>query len=421
MLYRLKQTALIMILGAASAVVACPFWPASPATAQAVEISIRFQDLGEYARKESPRARILAEEVKSLRARSDADLQWSNPQIAYEHEEIAPFREWQITIHKSVHTPFARSERKAGWAESVRAAELMFDASTLNLLAELKTGYVRQRLLDVYLEQLEGLKEIVTQASISTDARYREGKMSGVDRHLIQLALLSLDASRRNALQERSEIANEWLSEIGAPPGSDVILETPIAYKPVVLASPEEYIAQIEGRPSVQSHTAREKALEKQSEAARPSLVPGIELYAGYKHIEPIVDGWIAGAALTLPLFDRNAGPARELEARRRIAQNELVLYRTRTAGEIATLVRMIDDFQQMLEIIPVRTGRNTSVMSDLFQSYQDGGHTLDAFLNAIQIEVIGSRDYVDQLGKYYENIFRLEAITGVQIVSFEP
>jgi len=60
-------------------------------------------------------------------------------------------------------------------------------------------------------------------------------------------------------------------------------------------------------------------------------------------------------------------------------------------------------------------------VMANLLYSYQEGQITLDTFLNAIQIEVTGYTDYYDLLSTYYSNIFRLEAITGSEIVSFAP
>jgi outer membrane protein TolC len=230
---------------------------------------------------------------------------------------------------------------------------------------------------------------------------------------------LSLDASRRNALQEREEIAARWQAEIGIPRGDTAVLVTPIAYKPVDLESPEDYITLFERRPGVQSQTVLHQALGKQAEAAKPSFVPGFDLYVGYKHIEPVLDGWVVGGALTLPLFDRKAGAARQLEAEQRIVENHLDLFRSRSADEIAALVHLIEDAGQALSSISIRPDENRAVINSLFYSYQEGRYTLETFLNAIQIEVTGSRDYYDQIYTYYQNIFRLEAITGAEIVYF--
>jgi len=385
----------------------------------AADLSIRFDQLEAYASSESPRARILDQELVKVQAARDDALQWSNPEITYDHEELEPFRELQLTLHKSFEKPFAFSKGRDGWAGRVHAAELRLDQDVSDLLSDFKTGYVLLQLLDVYLEQITQLNEIVTRASEAAEAQHGEGQLSGVDRHLIQLTVLTLDASRRNALKERKEIAAQWQAEIGIPRGTTVILATPIAFKPVNLDSPEDYVTLFESRPGVQSRTVLHQALGKQAEAAKPSFVPGFDLYVGYKHIEPVLDGWVAGAALTLPLFDRKAGAARQLEADQRIAENQLALYRNRSAEEIAALVHLIEDARQALSAIAFRPEDNRAVINSLFYSYQEGRYTLETFLNAIQIEVTGSRDFYDQLYKYYQNIFQLEAITGAEIVSF--
>lgn len=420
MLHRANRSA-VLVRFTLGVLVMGLFWVGFATPARPNDLPIRFDELEAYARAESPRARILEQRLVKLQAARDDALQWSNPAITYDHEELDPIREWQVTLRKSFVMPFSHSKSREGWADRVRAAELQLDQDISDLLADLKTGYVLLQLLDAYLDELTQLEEIVSKASDVAEARHAEGELSGVDRHLIQLSVLSLDSNRRNALKERKEIAARWQAEIGIPFGDKAFLVTPIAYKPIELESPEEYVALLERRPGIQSRVVLQQALGKQAEAAKPSFVPGFDLYVGYKHIEPVLDGFVAGAELTLPLFDRKAGAARRLEADRRIVENKLELYRTRSADEIAALVHLIEDAQRVLSSVAFHLDDNTPVISSLLYSYQEGRYTLEAFLNAIQIEVTGSRGYYDQLYMYYENMFRLEAFTGTEIVSFAP
>ncbi len=420
MLHRANRSA-VLVRFTLGVLVMGLFWVGFATPARPNDLAIRFEELEAYARAESPRARILEQRLVKLKAERDDALQWTNPAITYDHEELEPFREWQVTLRKGFVMPFSHSKSREGWADRVHAAELQLDQDVSDLLADLKTGYVLLLLLDAYLAQLTQLEEIVTKASNVAEARHGEGEMSGVDKHLIQLSVLALDANRRDALKERRNAAARWHAEIGIPLGDKAVLVTPIVYKPVDLASPKEYVAMLERRPGVQSRTVLHQALGKQAEAAKPSFVPGFDLYVGYKHIEPVLDGFVAGAELTLPLFDRKAGAARRLEADRRIAENKLELYRTRSADEIAALVHLIEDAQRVLSSVVFHLDDNTPVISSLLYSYQEGRYTLEAFLNAIQIEVTGSRGYYDQLYTYYENMFRLEAFTGAEIVSFAP
>lgn len=418
MLYRTKRSAALALWSLGILVVGFS-WPGFADCAWATDLSIRFDDLEAYAQGESPHAQILAQELVKLKGQRETALQWSNPEVAYDHEGIESSREWQITLHKSFVMPFSHSARRDGWEDRIRAAELQFDQNVLHLLADLKAGYVRMRLLDAYLAKLAQLEKIVTKAANVAEARHSEGEISGIERHLIQLSALSLDAHRRRALYERSEISAGWHATIGVLAGNNANLVTPIVYKPVLLEPRNEYVAQLEQRPGIKSREMLQQALRKHAEAAEPSLIPGIDFYVGYKQIDPDLDGFVGGVALSLPIFDRKAGAARQLEAEQRIAENKLVLYRSRATAEIGTLVDLIEDAQPMLSTNAARIEKDASVIGSLFYSYQEGGYTLDTFLNAIQIEVTGSKDYYDQLYNYYSNIFRLEAITGAEIVSF--
>ena len=419
MFHRAHRSAVI-VLCAWGALVAGFSWLGIPTSARAGDLSIRFDELEAYAQSESPRARILAQELVKLQAERDEALQWSNPELAYDHEEGEAIREWQITLRKRLVMPFSHSQRKDGWADQVRSAELRLDQATSNLLADLKTGYVHLRLLDAFLTHLDQLGDMVAEAATTADARHSEGDISGVESHLIRFAALSLDANRRNALQERREISARWHAEMGIPSGDTADLVTPVVFQTVKLAASTEYVNLLENRPGIQSQAVLQQALGKRAAAAQPGLVPGIDVYAGYKRFEQNLDGFVAGVALGLPVFDRNAAAARQHAAEQRIVENRLELLRARSAGEVEALVALIEDAQQALSTLPVSIDDDPPVMSSLLYSYRDGRLTLDAFLNALQIQVTGLRDYYDQLDTYYRNIFRLEAITGTEIVFHE-
>jgi hypothetical protein len=53
--------------------------------------------------------------------------------------------------------------------------------------------------------------------------------------------------------------------------------------------------------------------------------------------------------------------------------------------------------------------------------SYREGAITLDELLGAIQIEAAAIEAHYADLATYYQNIFRLEALTGAKLVKFAP
>jgi hypothetical protein len=421
MLHRIHRS-VVLVLCVLGLVTAGSVWPDGVSATKASDpavCTIRFDEIKALARTESPRARILGQQLAAAKAERDNALQWSNPSLAYDLEDVESSREWQITMHKRLVMPFSQTSRREGWAAHVRSAEHRNDQEAENLLAELKAGYVRLRLLDDYAVRLARLAELVGLASAAAESRHAEGEISGAERQLIQLSALGIDADHRRVEHERREFAAVWTADMGIPPTVKVDVSTPVTYEAVVLEEASEYVALLDDRPGFEAQTALVRALTKRADAARPSLIPGIGIYGGYKRIEPEFGGFVAGIALDLPVFDRKAGAARLYEARRRIVEDELAIFMARTTKEVESLVYLIEDAQQSLAAFAEHLDRDPPLTDTLLFSYEEGALTLDAFLNAIQIESAALESFYDELTTYYRNVFRLEAITGVSIVQF--
>ncbi|MBM3320285.1 MAG: TolC family protein [Candidatus Eisenbacteria bacterium] len=394
--------------------------PIPPPTAWADDLSIRFDDIEDLMRHRSPRARILVQELFKIEAERDMALQWTNPELAHDREEVETSREWQLTLEKQFSEPLSHGQRRRSWAAEVRATGARIEQESADLLADLKSGYVRLRLLDVYLERHAHIEKAVRKASAAAESKHAEGEISGAGGHLMRLAALSLETQRIAAIESRGELAASWAAEMGFSAYDSVRLATPITFHAVDLPPVEQLVRLSAGQPGLQAREFLRDALGLRANASRPSLLPGFTLYGGYKRIEDAHDGYVLGGALRLPLFDRNPAASRSHEAERVVVEQDLEIRRSRLAGEIQTLVRTIEQTRDLLSSIADRLERKPSVAADLVYAYEEGVLSLDALLNAIQIEVAGLEDYYDLLGSYYANLFRLESLTGTDLVSFE-
>jgi hypothetical protein len=317
--------------------------------------------------------------------------------------------------------PFSQSSLKDGWQGRIRSAELQGNQDSENLLANLKAGYVRLKLFQSYLDRLARLAKLVDLASSVAGSRYTEGELSGTDKQLIQLAAFSVDATSRRIRQEHLQYAAFWRAEMGLSSTATMELVTPVTFLPFELEDAGVYGTMLSHRPGNQAQVTLAQALGSQAKAARPNLVPGIDIYGGYKRFDSDLDGFVAGVALDLPLFDGNAGASKRLEAERLIVENELAITLARTQEEIVSLVTAINEAQPSLTEFAQRLDQGPPLADTLLFSYQEGSLTLDAFLGAIQIESAAVENYFTELAGYYLNIFRLEAITGTSIARFEP
>ena len=387
--------------------------------ARAETVTIRFNDLTDFAETHSPRTKIIKYEFDRTRAERDEELQWSNPELSYYRDNVDQSEESQVTLGKRFEAPWAYFKKRSSWNDRLTSAKLQQKQSGLDHLAALKTGYVRLQLFNEYLLRLGQLKEILTDASHVATSRYSEGHLSGVEEHLIQMSVISLNASYLTARQEQRETTARWRAATGISADDSLILETDIAYESIELRSSAHYVALIETQPELQAKVALQQAFSKRAAAERAGFIPSLYLYIGQKKISPDFDGFMAGASLSLPLFNRNGAASRKYEVESAIALNEAKLHRSHLTGYVQALVRSISESQLSLATEAAHFDEDMEALNNLLYTYEEGWMTLNELLNAIQIEVNGLKDYYDQFIRYYENIFALEALTGELLVSF--
>lgn len=394
--------------------------PAPAATSLNEEIVVRFDDIESRVRSASPRALAIAREFTVAGAERNAALHWSNPSLGYDVEDSEATREWQVAVRKRFEAPFAQGGRREGWDQRVLAAELRADQATRDLVAELKADYVRIRLLGDQLEHLERLASLVDMAATVAGDQHAEGHLSGMERQLVELAAYTVDAAGRRVGQEHRELLAAWRADLGIPAGAAVTLATPVAFGTAELLAAADYAAMLPGQPGYRSRTELALSLDSHAAAARPGLIPAFEVHAGYKRFDPDLDGFVAGVAVDLPLFDRGDGAAGRLTAERMLVESELAAATARAAAEIGSLVAAISEAQAPLSAFAGRLERMPPPTEALLLAYREGTLTVDALLGAVQVEAAALAEHHRELSTYYLNIFRLEAITGASIARFE-
>lgn len=393
----------------------------SGATAQETgDLILEIEDVETFARSHSPHLRIAALEVDVVESERQSALTWSNPALAYDHEEADSFREWQFTLHKRIDRPFARSSLRNSWNGRVRAAELNSQQATGDLVAGLKSGYVHVRLIESHLGRLDRLAGLVDIAADVAGSRHAEGALSGLDRRLIQLASYTIETAENGARSRLEQLRASWRADMGIDASRPLTLATAVAFRPVDLDDVGTYRNNLASMPGDQAQVELTHALAAQADAARPGLIPGFGVYGGYKRFESDLDGFVAGVAVDLPLFDQGRGDADRLQAERLVVENALTIDRTRREGEVAALVTSVRAAQPLLAKF-VADFEQDALADALLLSYREGAITLDELLGAIQIEAAALEAHYTELATYYLNIFRLEALTGVKLVNFAP
>ncbi len=390
------------------------------AIAAADSLTIRFSDLDDWARTKSLGAASIKSALELVKAERDIDLQRSNPELAFDRQDVDDNTETEVTLGKTFEMPWVSIKRRSAWNERLRAADFSAEEQRALLLSELKTGYATQQLLDAKLSRLTHIREVLTDASHVATTRHTEGHLSGVENHLIQMTVISLQAEHQRALAERRDAANHWRALLGYPAEQPLTLLTPVDFRPVTLTEVGDYTRRFEERPAYQSRLVYQSALAKHAGAERSRFIPSFNLYGGLKTIDPDHDGYVIGVSLNLPLLNGNRAAARKFDIERQLAVTESSRYFTEQVGRITSLLASIREAQETLSLSKDHFQEDREALDDLLFSYEEGWLTLSELLNAVQIEVAGLGDYYDQMARYYQNIFELEAITGATLVTFE-
>jgi hypothetical protein len=393
----------------------------SSATAQETgDLILGIEDVESFALSHSPHLRIAALGVDAVESERQSALTWSNPALAYDHEEADSFREWQFTLQKRIERPFARNSLRSAWNGRVLAAELNSLQAAGDLVADLKAGYVRVRLIESHLSRLDRLAGLVDTAAEAAGSRHAEGDLSGLDRRLIRLAAYTIETAENRARSQHEQLRASWRADMGIDASRGLTLATPVVFRPVALADIGTYRSKLAAMPGDQAQVELAQALGAQADAARPGLVPGFGVYGGYRRFQPDLDGIVVGIAVDLPLFDAGGGEAGRLQAERLVVENVLTIDRTRREGEVAALASALRAAQPLLAEF-VADFEQDSPADAVLLSYREGAITLDELLGAIQIEAAALEAHYTDLATYYQNIFRLEALTGVELVNFAP
>lgn len=389
-------------------------------TLGADSLTIRFTELENWARTRSLGAADIAASLGLVEADRDIDLQPSNPELGIDRQNVDGSKETGITLGKTFEMPWVSLRRRAAWSERLRSAEYTAEERRTLLLSDLKTGYATLRLLDARLSRLAHIREVLTDASHVATTRHSEGHLSGVENHLIQMTVISLQTENQRTTAERRAIETQWRALLGAAPEQRIALSTSVDFAPVSLGDPEGYARQVEDRPGYQSRRSLQQALTMHAGSERARFIPSFNLYGGYKSIGPDNDGYVIGISLSLPFLNTNRASARRFDLERQIASNEAVRFRSEQLGRISSLIASINEAKETLALSHDHFKEDMEALDDLLFSYEEGWLTLSELLNAVQIEVTGLTDYFDHLVRYYQNIFELEAITGETLVLFE-
>jgi len=386
----------------------------SHAFAFADEISIRFEDIDEYALKNSPHAFLLAKDLELAGAERDVSLRWSNPELTGEMERVdngsLTLTEYTIALEKELTLPWVGARNRKGRNLELEAARFRKRAATWRLRSTLRRDYIRLKIYQTEAEFLGKFALLMENASDVADARKSEGAISGVEQRLIEMSLLGIRKLINANREEYRALMAEWKTDMGIPPSMNVVLESDIRFiqeglhSHLIRTSIGDTTADISGR---QLDT---QALAADVQREKGGILPSLTIAGGYKNVEDSFDGFVVGLSMPIPLLNRNSGNVDRARAEYERARIQLDLYRSARARHLGALIESAGEKADLIERYMENMETIDEQVEDLAVSYREGWMPLAALLEGVDVYADGIEHYFDLLEEYYSAVFELEA-----------
>jgi cobalt-zinc-cadmium efflux system outer membrane protein len=336
-----------------------------------------------------PRIERIEAEVDVASANVRAARIRPEPRIAADREEVFSDEGGVATNYLRLVIPIDLSGRRGKLVESaeagVRAARAHGELSRWQLvIAALRvfrqTEYLRLRVALMTTE-----RAALVRAVEIVEKRARAGEASGYDQQRLQLELGGYDDARISAAIELRASQRRLATLLGRSDARvDAAGELPLGAPPAISAMSEA----LQRRGDYRAAKERIAAADTDRVAARRLKVPTFELTAGGMSSDVgtggAAYGYVAGLALTLPIFDRGGAADARAQADRRAAVADAKLIERqvpeaiRIASETwAARIAQTKAFQS------TQLARLEQLLKSAETGYREGGGTIVELLDA--------------------------------------
>jgi outer membrane protein, heavy metal efflux system len=383
--------------------------------AEPVEAPLTEDDAVERALRRAPLAEIVRGAVEIESGAATTARTYPTPQLAYRREQnygALGTGEDYLSLAQSFDLGNRRGLRGEAGDRRARAAEREGDATRVQVAADARLRFFetlhrqeRQGALDAWLARVDDALGIVARRQARGDAALYDRRRLEREKSVVRARL---DAERASFERARARLV--VFVDLPVDAAARLVVRGALlpSSEPASLASLRSTIAK---RPDLVAQAERASAAELDRLAARRWWLPDLQLEGGWKGVDARAgrtDGFLFGAVLTLPLWDRSVGLARSAEGARRVALGRRALLETELAGEVAGLR---EEATRLLDAARRFRAESRSASADLVRiataGYQGGEMTvlelLDAYrgaaddeLTALDLELAARRARVD-------------------------
>jgi len=362
--------------------------------------------------------------LEELRRQGEAQQSraYYNPEFSISSEQFNTgtlnYEERTYQISQSIQVlgqPFLRN-RSAN--RSSEAARLTFQFDRSLLIQLVKNLYTEYWYLQHKLEVFDQALDVVDQVLQSAKDRQAEGITSG-----IEVQRFTIEKNRyvrlRNEVELKRIQTGKQLSSLITPyneTASELHVQSWMSVNPII--ENEEVLRQyaIQNRADLLAMELLSEAMKLNYRIEKQDRFPDLRLNVGYKNQSDGTRGFVIGAGIQLPIFNRNSGNITMAEAEQRSAETSLLIKRRTIQDEVdIALVRVHNLYLQWYDM--QQNPLSPQMLETARAAYQEGRYSLVELLDATMAYVDGQSFNYRITADYNQALFELDTITSGKLL----
>jgi cobalt-zinc-cadmium efflux system outer membrane protein len=381
------------------------------------------------ARRTSPEVAAARHALESAEGEERQAGAFPNPRIGYGREQTSRDGEtnWQniVTLDQPLEIGGRRGARRDTAKLLREAAQARLAATAARIDYEVARSYATAVAAERRAALADSAARAFGKAQRVSVARLAGGDVSGYQNRRIQLEAARYSALRLEALMVRDSAVRMLASLLG--PNDSVAADGPFVLVDTLMPAPlglgvDSFVAQaLAGRPELQAAELESQAGLARVRLASAERIPTPVLSGGFKNERvaggETLNGFIAGASLELPVWDRRGGAvqAARADARRRAAEVEVL--RRQTARDVRNAFEAEQALAEQLAALNAQLGGEaTKARRAAEAAYAEGEITLLEWLDSVRAYQEAETAYITLWAEYIARRAALERATGATL-----
>lgn len=321
-------------------------------------------------------------------ARAAQDRAYPNPELELTHEPLfrGSDRVWEAyaVIHQPIEWPGHRSTTREVATRTAEAAEAGAQVDSLQLMHQAARAYIEAAAAEAHLTAVETALRLFQQADTTYQRRFAEGDVSGfaVEHFRVLYAgYVDQQAAAELGVADTRRTLNRLIQ---ADPDEEMLAPVPLdgveAEPPTLLEA--QALAE-QQRPTLMRIEAEVATAEAAQRAAQQARIPNPTLIAGYKRQSDGFEGLLVGAAIPIPIFNRNTSQVRAEQARLHAAETTQRLLHIEVNDEVRAAHAAYASVIDRRDRIAAVGGSPDALLASAQSSYAEGEIPLSDLLEA--------------------------------------